>query len=120
MSYSSNLSAIVAASVVLLAGVGAHAQSSSVQEVIVHPAAAAAGAETRSQTVSYADLDLDHDAGARALLLRINGAAKLVCSPEPQELKDTAPHKACVRQATDQAVADVGNPKLNALYHRGS
>ena len=117
MSYRTSLSAIVAASVITLAGPLAHAQSTTLKEVVVHPAAA--GAEQRSQTVSYADLNLDHDAGAKALLQRINGAARLVCSPEPQDLKDAKPHDDCVRRATDQAVADVGSSRLNALYQHG-
>ena len=94
---------------------GAYAQPGSVQEIVVH--AHLADAETHSQIVSYADLDLGHQAGARALLQRINGAAKLVCGPEPVFRENPQPYKACTQQAVYQAVADVDNPKVSALLH---
>ncbi len=116
MSYCSKSSALAAVIATCLAVPGAYAQSASGQEIVVR--AHAGDTETRSQTVSYADLDLGHEAGARALLMRINGAAKLVCSPEPQNLRDTQPYQACTRQAVDRAVADVNNPAVSALNHK--
>ena len=102
-----------------LAAPGAYAQPTSVQEIVVQGRHGSADAETRSQTVSYADLDLGREAGARALLKRISGAAKQVCSPEPRDLADTKPYQACTQQAADRAVATVDSPKVSALYHNG-
>ncbi len=110
--------ALAAAIAACLAAQVAQAQPAPVQEIVVR--AHSADAVARSQTVSYADLDLGHQAGARALLQRISGAAKLVCSPEPRELRDAPPYKACLRQAVDQAVDEVNSPRVSALHHSGS
>ena len=115
MSHCSKSLALAAVMAACFAVPGAYAQSASGQEIVVR--AHAGDTETRSQMVSYADLDLGHEAGARALLTRITGAAKLVCSPEPRELKDAKPYRACTRQAVDRAVADVNNPAVSALHH---
>ena len=117
MSSRSKSLALAIATAACLAAPAAYAQPAASQEIVVH--AQAADAQTRSQAVSYADLDLGRQAGDRALLQRINGAAKLVCGPEPRDLKDLQPYTACTRQAVNQAVADVSNPGLSALYqHR--
>ena len=79
-----------------------------------------ADTETHSKTVSYADLDLGREAGARTLLQRISGAAKVVCGPEAQtrDLQDAKFYKSCTQQAADRAVASVNNPGVSALYHK--
>lgn len=71
-------------------------------------------------TVSYADLDLSTQDGARALLKRINIAAKEACGPEPvmSPLTPAAPtlHERCITQAADKAVAEVNAPLVVALH----
>ncbi len=70
--------------------------------------------------VSYADLDLSTHDGARALLKRINSAAKEACGPDPvmSPLTPAAPtrYDRCIEQAADKAVADVNAPLVVALH----
>lgn len=71
-------------------------------------------------TVSYADLDLSTPDGARALLKRINTAAKEACGPAPvmSPLTPIAAtlHERCIAQASDKAVAEVNAPLVVALH----
>ena len=70
--------------------------------------------------VSYADLDLSTHDGARALLKRINSAAKETCGPAPvmSPLTPAAPghYDRCVEQAADKAVAQLNAPLVVALH----
>ena len=93
------------------------AQSASVSEVTVRGVIHGVR-EIRQQKVSYADLNLRTEEGARTLLGRIEGAAKKVCSPEPAppNLAEGADYKTCLHDAQDGAVADLGNPRVSALY----
>ena len=115
-SRSKSLAFAVAASACLLAGV-AIAQSSTISEVVVRPAAS--GVQTHAETVAYADLDLGHEAGARTLLARISGAAKRVCGPAPELHDSRAPYRHCVDSAVDRAVTEVNQPTVNALHGGG-
>jgi UrcA family protein len=110
------LAGLVAA-VAWQAAPAAKAQSPSVSEVIVR-GVTHAGREVRQQRVSYADLNLRTEAGARTLLARIQGAAKRVCSPQPAppDLTDQADYKTCLRDANGDAVADLGDARVSALY----
>jgi UrcA family protein len=85
-------------------------------EVIVH--APAPGVETRSERVSYTDLNLDRPAGARTLLMRINGAAERVCGPDDGSHSQGA-YQTCVRDAVDHAVTDLDNPLVTSLHSKG-
>ena len=107
----------LAAAVAWQVAPAARAQSPSVAEVTVR-GLTHAGREVRQQRVSYADLNLRTEAGARTLLGRIQGAAKKVCSPEPAppDLTDQADYKTCLHDAQDGAVAELGNPRVSALY----
>ena len=71
-------------------------------------------------TVSYADLDLATHDGARALLKRINVAAKEACGPAPvmSPLTPAAPtlHERCITEAAGKAVAEVNAPLVVALH----
>ncbi len=105
-----------------LAGAGsAYAQpyddGTTVGEVTV-TARPAADLEVKAVRVSYEDLDLSAYAGGRALLARINGAAKRVCSPEPSTRSFTEgdDYNACLYSAMDRAVDDVGDPNVADLY----
>ncbi|HOZ29018.1 MAG TPA: UrcA family protein [Hyphomonadaceae bacterium] len=73
-----------------------------------------------SETVSYADLDLSTHEGARALLKRIDFAAKRICGPEPSRSPlmpaVQAQYERCLEEAADNAVAKVNAPLLVALH----
>ena len=83
-------------------------------------AATPASAEpwTFSQRVSYAGLDLNSDAGARAMLYRIHNAAASVCGDRPglRPLNERATVNACMADASDRAVADLGSSNVTAMY----
>jgi UrcA family protein len=73
----------------------------------------------RSEAVSFADLDLNSDAGADALLRRINAASKRVCQPEPTTpgaLSDSTDYAGCRNEAIARAVDEVDSPTLSAAY----
>jgi UrcA family protein len=91
------------------------AARSPAHEIIVRPAAS--GVDVRAERVSYADLNLDHPAGARTLLMRINGAAQRVCGTD-DGIHGDGGYKACVRKAVDRAVTEVGNPLVISLHQR--
>ena len=91
------------------------AAESTVHEVVVRPGAA--GAEVRSERVSFSDLNLDHPSGARALLLRIRGAAQRVCGPD-EGIHADGGFKACVRGAVDRAVTELDNPLVSSLHQK--
>jgi UrcA family protein len=71
------------------------------------------------EVVRYADLNLQSEADAALLVGRIEVAARKVCglrtaSPLPMEIM--ARLKACAREATARAIADVNAPTV--LRHR--
>lgn len=70
--------------------------------------------------VSYADLDISTEDGASTLLKRIKTAAKEACGPDPvmSPLTPAAPtrYDRCVKETSDNAVADVNAPLVVALY----
>ena len=117
MSFQSSFLAIAVATSACLLSASASAQPSSVKEVIVRPAGG--DVQVQSETVTYADLDLGHQAGARALLARINGAAKRVCGPAPDVRETNSPYSRCVGSAVDRAVAEVNRPTVIALHTGG-
>jgi UrcA family protein len=66
--------------------------------------------EPRQAVVRYQDLDLATSAGANSLQTRLDGAARLVCGPEPsaRELKRHKEFADCVvaaRSAASQSMA---------------
>jgi UrcA family protein len=68
--------------------------------------------------VQYADLDLTRPAGAQALFRRIQGAAKLVCSPlASKDLLQTR-FEHCVSDAVAKAVTQIDRPALSAYLHQ--
>ncbi len=88
-----------------------------------HPATAggqSGSPETRSTRVSYADLDLQGEAGARTMFQRIRHAARSVCETNLDgEWNGRVVYFACVRNATDQAVAKLNNPLVTAMNGSG-
>lgn len=111
-------SLILALAWTCLLGGTAMAQPVTVKEVVVRPTAGG-DVQTRAEAVSYADLDLGHEAGARALLMRIKSAAKRVCGSEPDPRVVDRSYSRCVDSALDRAVAEVNRPAVNALHARG-
>jgi UrcA family protein len=68
--------------------------------------------------VKYADLDLTSDAGAAALLRRIEAAARQVCG-DPRELQPlvrSVPIRQCNTHAIEHAVTALGAPKVTLAY----
>jgi UrcA family protein len=76
-------------------------------------------AEGLQHAVFLGDLDLDHASGAGAALARIRYAAATVCGavPLPFELQQTQRRRACIQQATEDAVRDLGAPRVTARYY---
>ena len=70
--------------------------------------------EQRSVVVHYADLDIATSSGAHELLARITRAAALACDSGEfvTDVSSAAAHEACVNDAIDHAVAEVGAPLL--------
>ncbi len=101
-----------------LAGV-ASAQNGDVQELVV-TGRAAPDVTVKAQRVTYYDLDLSNYDGARALLLRIDGAAKQVCNPDPdiKDMNQSADYRGCLYDAVSRAVSDVDSPAVSDLYSR--
>ncbi len=86
-----------------------------VHEIVVRPSTGAS--EVRTERVSFTDLNLDHPSGARALLMRIRGAAQRVCGPD-EGLHSGGGYKACIRDAVNRAVNEVGNPLVSSLNQK--
>lgn len=72
-----------------------------------------------SEAVSFADLDLATSDGARALLRRIDLAAKRVCGPEPSnsplQPHLTAFYDRCVTDSVNVTVDRINSPLLSAM-----
>jgi UrcA family protein len=76
------------------------------------------GSAAPQAVVKYADLDLTSDAGATALLRRIEAAARQVCGDPRvvQPLTRSTRIRQCNTQAIEHAVAALGAPKLTLAY----
>ncbi|MFZ1989405.1 MAG: UrcA family protein [Alphaproteobacteria bacterium] len=67
--------------------------------------------EQRSVTVRYSDLDISTSPGAHELLARITRAAEMACDSHfTTDLVGASATKACINDAIDRAVAEVGSP----------
>ncbi|HEY0650014.1 UrcA family protein [Phenylobacterium sp.] len=79
--------------------------------------------DTYSRTVRVADLDLSSERGAEIALRRIRKAAQYVCGDGPAHsshvLRTTPSYRSCIRQASGNAVRDLGNPMVTARYSGG-
>jgi len=77
----------------------------------------AAGADTQSvsRIVKYADLEISSPAGAAELYHRIDAAAATVCSYF--WFRSAAAEARCINDAIANAVADVNEPALFAVYN---
>jgi UrcA family protein len=70
--------------------------------------------------VHYSDLDLSRAEGAHMLLSRLDGAARIVCSPaaDSADLGRIALFNSCVKDTMERAVAAVHMPLVSELYNR--
>ena len=88
------------------------------------PAARAAPApgptDAPQKAVFIGDLDLGLSHGATVALSRIRSAAGAVCGPPPlsRELAETYRQRACVEEATANAVRALNAPLVTARYYR--
>ncbi len=83
----------------------------------VPTAAAAPAAGARTVKVSYRDLDLTTAAGHRALVNRLNSAARKVCSEDGMRGLDArAASQSCERAALSQALYDVHAAHTSTVY----
>lgn len=75
-------------------------------------------ATTTFLNVPYGDLNLSHPAGAQVMLQRIQFAARRVCGgiPDIREIKERWYFKACVEDATDEAVEELDIPLVTSLH----
>jgi UrcA family protein len=74
---------------------------------------------TDSVKVRYEDLNLTTPAGSATLLRRITQAAKVVCPEYPAgDVRRIKIFRPCYREAVANAVANVHQPSLTALYAR--
>jgi UrcA family protein len=108
----------------IMSGVFATALSVGAVIWVIGGAAGVATAQTApapaAAQVSYADLDLRSEAGARALLTRINLAAHEACGEtvhSPLLPRAATEHDRCVAAATQAAVDRVGSVTV-AQMHR--
>lgn len=76
--------------------------------------------QTSHQEVAYSDLNLSTQEGARALLQRIDIAAKRVCGAEPVrsplQPRLVGAFERCVSDAVDASVAQLNAPLVVALH----
>jgi UrcA family protein len=80
--------------------------------------ASSANAETYEARIAYGDLDLASEAGADALLDRVDAAAREVCehSSARISLQESRAVRECVRDFTARAVAQLDHPKVGARF----
>jgi UrcA family protein len=85
-------------------------------------AVASPSLETYSRTVRLSDLNLSSERGAEVALRRIRSAARYVCG-DPMSTRHaqwtSLPYRACVQQASDNAIRDLGNATVTARYNGG-
>ena len=85
--------------------------------LLVHPAQAEDKAYTEQRVVRVSDLNLNDSNGVEALYQRIQVAANAVCGWAGPVAPDWwRPSRACIDQATTQAITAVGNPALTSRY----
>jgi UrcA family protein len=77
-----------------------------------------ADTEIHRLTVHYSQVDASTPQGAQATVQHVRQAARDVCAPiaDPRDFQATADYQACLRNASDQAVKDIGSPAVAAAY----
>lgn len=76
----------------------------------------ASSQESVSVRISYADLNLSSPEGAREMMGRIQGAARIICgeSSMNNDLSERARTHACVDATVSEAVRSLGAPSVSA------
>ena len=89
--------------------------------VPVGVAVASPSLETYSRTVRLSDLNLSSERGAEVALRRIRSAAQYVCGDPMSTRHDwwSLHYRSCVRQASDNAIRDLGSATVTARYNGG-
>lgn len=97
-----------------LAGVGLAALAIAPGSAQAQPATSQDSVSVR---ISYSDLDLSRPAGAREMMGRIQGAARIICgeSSANNDLAERTREHACVDAAMDDAVRSLDAPSVSAL-----
>nr|UXE45295.1 hypothetical protein Hi04_10k_c4606_00011 [uncultured bacterium] len=72
-------------------------------------------ADSRSETVKFADLDLNTQAGVETLYQRIHAAAWRVCDQPAGEQEAV---RGCMTNSESSAIGRVNIPLLTAFYHK--
>lgn len=77
----------------------------------------ASSPELVSVRISFADLNLSSQSGAREMMGRIEGAARIICgeSPSNNDLSERSREHACVDQTVSDAVRSLDAPSVTAL-----
>jgi UrcA family protein len=73
---------------------------------------------TRYALVDYSDLNLSREAGARELIRRLESAAWRACGGTPisNDYRAWTAHRACTKNAMNDAVADIDQPLVDRLF----
>jgi UrcA family protein len=76
-------------------------------------------AQPQQQVVDYGDLDVYSDAGAEALIRRVQQAADNVCGKHagPATIQESRSVDLCRVQAAENAISDIGNSIVTARYY---
>jgi UrcA family protein len=81
-------------------------------------ASASQGMDFSPKTVQYTDLSVSTTQGAATLYNRIRNASEEVCSPlDHGDLSSKMHAKACMHKAIADAVGQVNQPALTAVYN---
>ena len=81
-------------------------------------ASAAEGTDSPQQTIQYTDLSVSSAQGAATLYNRIRMASEEVCSPLSHgDLPSKMNAEACMHKAIADAVSQVNQPALTAVYN---
>jgi UrcA family protein len=75
--------------------------------------------EPMQVSVSYADLNIHSAAGVRSLYVRLQSAARRVCTPldDGRQSPRNLPFQRCYQTALNSAVAGVNEPVLTAMHN---
>lgn len=76
-------------------------------------------AQPQQQVVYYGDLDVYSDAGAEALIRRVQQAADSVCGehPGPATIQESRSVGSCRVQTAETAISDINNSIVTARYY---
>jgi UrcA family protein len=81
-------------------------------------ASAAEGSDSAQKTIKYTDVSVSSAQGADTLYNRIRSASEEVCSPlDHGDLSSKMHAKACMQKSIADAVRQVNQPALTAVYN---